>query len=501
METRKCQVFVLGAGAGGTGAAYRLAKNGIHTIVADRNPDYGGTAVFAGVNCWEPGVSGPGMHRDIVRELERIPGASGTAVSAPRHLVYSLDEYSWQQIGEEEEIPFQDLQIGLSVVDPGLSYEQSLGRCRLLQEYYGGMKRYQFEPDAMRAAIHRVLNGAGPVPETLFGSELLDCESSGGVIHSVILSGREGEIRVCADQYIDASGDLVLAEKCGCDMETGSAPNGVSYLFRVRKTAAPSYRDTLLDLDSKSVGTPKSDEALMSGRIPLPDRDLEQRADIGDWVRSHLDEYHISACFNVYPNLDMNVNILPVLTGREYLEFGGRADSIGRARARAYWNFMQHEKGLNGWRILSEFPMAGVRETRRLKGRYILTEQDLRAGFCAQERRDEIIAYSDHAIDVHGDNGRCSELEFPYGIPFSCLLPKETENLLTACRGSSFDSTAASSCRLTRTMLSIGEAAGEAAAQRVREKKEDIGKIRRTLRCGEYEAWLTGIMEKLKFSG
>jgi len=43
-------------------------------------------------------------------------------------------------------------------------------------------------------------------------------------------------------------------------------------------------------------------------------------------------------------------------------------------------------------------------------------------------------------------------------------LPLELENLAVACRGASFSSVAASSCRLSRTMMQLGQAAGTAAA-------------------------------------
>ena len=56
------------------------------------------------------------------------------------------------------------------------------------------------------------------------------------------------------------------------------------------------------------------------------------------------------------------------------------------------------------------------------------------------------------------------EVMQPYGIPFRCLLPAEIDNLAIACRGASFSSVAASSCRLSRTMMQLGQAAGTAAA-------------------------------------
>ena len=55
-------------------------------------------------------------------------------------------------------------------------------------------------------------------------------------------------------------------------------------------------------------------------------------------------------------------------------------------------------------------------------------------------------------------------MKAPYGVPFRCLIPAGYRNLLIACRSASFSSVAASSCRLSRTMMELGQAAGTAAA-------------------------------------
>ena len=49
------------------------------------------------------------------------------------------------------------------------------------------------------------------------------------------------------------------------------------------------------------------------------------------------------------------------------------------------------------------------------------------------------------------------------------LIPKGSVNLLVACRGASFSHIAASSCRLSRTIVQLGRAAGTAAATAARE--------------------------------
>jgi hypothetical protein len=74
------------------------------------------------------------------------------------------------------------------------------------------------------------------------------------------------------------------------------------------------------------------------------------------------------------------------------------------------------------------------------------------------------------------------ELKVGYGIPFRCLMPLEYDNLLVACRGASFSHIAASSCRLSRTMMVLGEAAGAAAAVAVRQGRmlEDVDALSAT---------------------
>ncbi|MFM8716542.1 MAG: FAD-dependent oxidoreductase, partial [Spartobacteria bacterium] len=135
-------------------------------------------------------------------------------------------------------------------------------------------------------------------------------------------------------------------------------------------------------------------------------------------------------------------------------------------------------------------PALGVRETARLVGEHILTDHDFLAGFSRQTDPD-LIAPADHSMDRHGEGGGCVELREPYGVPYRCLLPKGIDNLLVACRGASFSSIAASSCRLSRTMMALGHAAGVACAI-AKEKAlplRDVpaGELRETLRSQHAE--------------
>ena len=134
----------------------------------------------------------------------------------------------------------------------------------------------------------------------------------------------------------------------------------------------------------------------------------------------------------------------------------------------AYPHFRNYE-------LVSMAPMLGIRESYRMVTDYILTESDIRAGLSGQTHQD-MIAIADHPLDIHGGGPALKEGKEPYGIPYRCLLPKGRKNLLVACRGAGFSHIAASSCRLSRTIMALGHAAGLAAADAVK-KDGDVRAI------------------------
>jgi hypothetical protein len=255
---------------------------------------------------------------------------------------------------------------------------------------------------------------------------------------------------------VDASGDIVLARDAGCDYTIGcegkeefyepsatektDSVNGATYVFRIAKTSSPDHIDEIPE-EFKNV-------------------------DLGNWSPKNV----ISATVQ-YPNGDVNINMLPTMQGREYHDYGEKADLIGRARVWAYWHYWQTEKGMKGYTLTHIFD-AGIRESYRLKGKYILTENDLRAGKPTRPTRGITVAVADHSMDIHGDSGMCNVLDKPYEVPIECAETCEYGNLFVACRGASFSHIAASSVRLTRTMISMGEGVGEYISSLVKADKK-----------------------------
>lgn len=115
----------------------------------------------------------------------------------------------------------------------------------------------------------------------------------------------------------------------------------------------------------------------------------------------------------------------------------------------------------------------GVRESRRIVGRYTLTEDDV----LSARKFDDGIARGCFFIDLH-DSPPGTTIPFDvetiwrdrpprgehYEIPYRCLLPRAVEGLLVAGRCISADRKAHGSARVMATCLYEGAAAGTAAA-------------------------------------
>ncbi len=112
------------------------------------------------------------------------------------------------------------------------------------------------------------------------------------------------------------------------------------------------------------------------------------------------------------------------------------------------------------------------RESRRLIGDYVLTQEDCTSG----RKFDDIVAYAGWTIDVHNPQGIFSGKEGPYdfdirvplnGVPYRCLYSKNVRNLLMSGRCISVTHIAMGTIRVENTLATIGQAVGTAAAMAI----------------------------------
>lgn len=441
MMVDRYDLVVIGAGSGGIGAVLAAARAGLHVLLVEKTDMLGGNATRCGVNCWEPGVGGTGIPFDIYKRLKRIPQAVGI-YSPGRH-------FMWQR--PDETIPYPG---GENLIDPTCSYGDSLlrhpphpmPRPELLEfrrKYNHGVP---FEPDAFAQVAGELLAETGRC------TVLMNTAFTGVTIRDRRISGLElsDGRQVTASFYVDGTANVLLAQACGCEAMLGQESRAT--FGELHAPDAPQDHLNGATLIYRVTPVERSDIE------PLPEGILATC-----WWRPTFP----IAAINHYPNGDLNINMLPTMEGREVLALGyDAAYTECLRRVAAHWHHNQESfPEFRGYRLKWIAPGLGEREGPRVVGRHVLTEHDLHAGLSGQPH-DDIIAIADHAMDTHGSStGRAGTSEFyqPYGVPYRCLLPRDVDNLLVACRGASFSSLAASSCRLSRTMLQLGQAAGSAA--------------------------------------
>lgn len=106
-------------------------------------------------------------------------------------------------------------------------------------------------------------------------------------------------------------------------------------------------------------------------------------------------------------------------------------------------------------------PKMGIRESRRIKGDYVITVNHLKSG----SYPEDTIAHANYGLDAWGESFSEEDKKTkPYGIPYRSLIPLDCEGLLVAGKAISGTHLAASSYRVQPIVSSIGQAAGTAAA-------------------------------------
>ena len=349
---------------------------------------------------------------------------------------------------------------GLWLITPDATYEQTLRRASWTRAQWHAVV---FDPNTMSELMSHMLEETGRC-QVMLEHRCFGVKMEGACVVAVLARSSDGTTRrISARVFVDSTGGVFLCRQAGCETMLGPDPKS-----RFDEPFAPEKPDKTLNAITLCCRVRKSDHPV---RQPAPESPMKRCG------------AHISAV----PGGDLIINPLAMMPGTALLELGyEKAMSRCQQIVKAHWHCLQRNPTFSEYEFDSHAPLLGIRESYRVVSEYVLTQHDLAATLKEQHHSD-IIAVADHAMDVHGAGGRRvhGELKGPYGIPYRCLIPKGTTNLLVACRGAGFSQIAASSCRLNRTMTALGQAAGLAAAQVVRKdvsvRDVDVAEIQHQL--------------------
>ena len=112
-------------------------------------------------------------------------------------------------------------------------------------------------------------------------------------------------------------------------------------------------------------------------------------------------------------------------------------------------------------------PIIGVRETRHIVGKYTITTKDVMTG----RDFEDSVACGGHHVDTDTVSDEIKNIgmyHWRFHIPYRTMVPVRVKNLLVAGRSVSASRMAFGAIRPTVTCMSLGEAAGIAAAMCVK---------------------------------
>jgi hypothetical protein len=339
-----------------------------------------------------------------------------------------------------------------------------------------------FRAEGLKLLLDELAVAAGV--EVRFFTRIVDAEAdaAGKRVAGVVLHNIEGLRYVPAATFVDATGDAVLSDLCGavCRAAGINAPEAMP----------PTLCSLCGGIDWTRT---KQDPA---GNCPTDQQKLMEQA-IADGHFSHRDR-HLPGLYHVGRNLGM-LNAGHVFH-MNALRCRSLSDGMmtGRRLAQEYVAFYRkYVPGCEHIEHVTTAALMGVRESRRIVGEYELTFDD----YLARRQFPDQIGLFNKAVDIHVHNDSpeeyarfCAEFERAgrlgqgecFGIPYRILVPKGWHNLWVAGRCNSSDVRVHGSIRVMPAAAMMGQAAGTAAVQAVREGQSafglDTAKLLATLR-------------------
>lgn len=401
------EVVVLGGGPAGIAAAAAAAKAGCQTLLVERYGFLGGMATAGGVTNF------CGLHANVQGEH--------------RVVVHG-------------------------VADEMLDRIDRLGGLNSPHLILGKILAQAFDISCYKLAADDLLLASGA--KSLFHAYAADVVmKTPGTIEALMVETKSGRMAVRGQIFIDCSGDADLAAWSGAPFEKGAGHGEMMY---------PSTLYRITGVDPERAG-----EAWRS--IPTLMEEAEKRGirfpRKGAIVRPQKDPTEWRANITQLRNADGTA-----VDGTNALSLS-QAEIDGRRQVKETFEFLRTVPGFERSRLAEIATQVGIRETRRIVGQYVLTEEDILS--CASF--DDTVGVNSWPVENHVDGNvewRWQPIPESRGfnhLPYRMLLPGNVGNLLVAGRCASMSHLGQTAARVTGPCFVMGQAAGTAAALALRD--------------------------------
>lgn len=448
MEFRVCakemenfDVLVAGGGPAGIGAAVAAARGGAKTLLIEGLGCVGGTGTSGGLPFWLGATTGSIPYYKMLEK-----GLAYSELPHPRKAVGGIFEEAMDRL--------RDAGLGVGPAAMGQTKEYP-GLDRL-----GCHDEFTYDLEGGKRILEQMIVEAGA--KILYFTHVVGAKVRDGMVDGIFVSNKDGISFIRAKRFIDTTGDADVVSYAGFETYKGD-----------RKTGEMTSASLVVHMEQ--VDSRAFEEYFNRGGDP--------------WLRDACKKAQ-----KAHPEMDFNDNIIlfPMVQDGVFMINGGtafhfidgtsaadlsRMMEMGRMRAYdlAEYLFKPYVPGFENVRVRLTASYPGIRETRRIVGEYMLTEED---ALCGAEFEDTIALAGRH-FDLgrvkRRDDGSLEyvqpshkkELKVAGGfmrIPYRCLIPKGAYNLIVAGRCIAADGQAMGPARIMSTCMATGQAAGTAAA-------------------------------------
>ena len=291
----------------------------------------------------------------------------------------------------------------------------------------------------------------------LLCAPVVDAVMEGNRVMGVVVDTPRGLRTISAKVVVDATGDGRVAASAGAECRIGRDDDGATQPMSLEFVVDGVDESRAITAwgGTDPVKLPSGEEYRMLCKRMNASGELPENVTI---VRLHK---------TFYPG-ERSVNATQ-MNGLDALDPAalGKADAELRRQIDACVAFLRnHVPGFETCRVKSTAGTLGVRETRRIMGDAMVTDDDVAEG---GKYADAIVHDAWFLIDIHNPKGGGqaeghSHPAKPYDIRYGAFLPKGVEGLLTAGRCISGTHRAHASYRVMTPCMAMGEAVGVAAA-------------------------------------
>lgn len=339
-----------------------------------------------------------------------------------------------------------------------------------------------FNPELCKVALDRLMSKAHV--EVLFDTRIIGVNIVDNELNGITISSNMLSVYIGANYIIDTTGNCEVATLAGCEfIQKNNEFQPVSLRFEMCGIDLKTFSKWLLDYDTDRNVTSSE---VIDGQIHLSSA---YTCDIGDNVdriwslapifedavnnnilknedRSYFQIFsipgmHDSLAFNC-PRIYSDPEIDPLDNNQISKTLVTARESIIRLS-----NFCKiYFPGFKNAYISNIADALGIRVSRRIKGKYIYTVDDLRSG----KKFDNPVLVGNYPIDVHSNTGASllEKTKQDYYLPIEALMSADYDNLFVAGRCLSADFYAQGALRIQPSCFSMGEGAAKYIAKLIK---------------------------------